>query len=68
MPKGTIRQVMDRGLGFIRTEDGEDIIFHRNDFEDMAFPGLKIGQEVTFDIGQDRTGRPQAVNVRLIKT
>ena len=66
MPKGTIRQVIDRGFGFIRTEEGKDIIFHRNDFEEMEFPSLKVGQKVEFEIGEDETSRPQAVNVRLI--
>jgi len=68
MPKGTIRQVIDHGFGFIKTEEGKDIIFHRNDFEDMSFPSLKVGQEVEFEIGQDITGHLQAVKVRLTET
>ena len=68
MPKGTIKQVIDRGFGYIRTDGGEDIIFHRNDFEDMAFPSLKVGQEVEFEIDQDITGHLQAVKVRFTET
>ena len=68
MPKGTIRQVIDRGFGFIKTEDGKDLFFHRNEFEGVEFSSLKVGQEVEFEIGQDRKYRPQAVKVRLTET
>ena len=33
MPKGTIRRLMYCGYGFIKTEQEEDIFFHRNDIE-----------------------------------
>ena len=68
MPKGTIRQLMDRGFGFIKTEDGKDLFFHRNGLEGIEFSLLRTGQEVEFEIGQDTRGRSQAVKVRLIKT
>lgn len=54
MPKGTIRWLMDRGFGFIKTEDETDLFFHRNDIEG-----------VEFEKGQGRDGRPAAVKVRL---
>jgi CspA family cold shock protein len=65
MPKGTIRRLMDRGYGFIKTEEKEDLFFHRNDLEGVEFDGLSEGQEVEFEMGQGRDGRPQAVKVRL---
>ena len=65
MPKGTIRRLMDRGYGFIKTEQGEDLFFHRNDIEGVEFNSLQEGQEVEFDKGQGRDGRPAAVKVRL---
>ena len=68
MPKGTIRQLIERGFGFIKTEEGKDLFFHRNECEGVEFSSLKIGQEVEFEIGQDKKGRPQAVKVRLIET
>jgi cold shock CspA family protein len=46
---------MDRGYGFI----------HRNDCDGMAFESLSEGQEVEFEKGQGRDGRPQANKVRL---
>jgi CspA family cold shock protein len=66
MPKGTIKRLMDRGFGFIKTEEQEaDLFFHRNDTEGVEFASLREGQEVEFEIGQGRGGRPQAVKVRL---
>ncbi len=68
MSKGTIRRVMDRGFGFIKTEDGTDLFFHRNDLEGVEFNSLSEGQEVEFEKGQGRDGRPTAVKVRLAET
>ena len=65
MPKGTIRRLMDRGYGFIKTEEEEDIFFHRNDLEGVEFTSLSEGQEVEFEKGKGRDGRPQAVKVKL---
>jgi len=67
MPKGTIRRLMDRGYGFIKTEQEEDIFFHRNDIEGVEFADLSEGQEVEFEKGQGRDGRPQAVKVKLAR-
>ncbi len=68
MPKGTIRRLMDRGYGFIKGDGEEDLFFHRTDIEGVEFHTLKEGQEVLFEKGQGRDGRPQAVKVRLAET
>jgi CspA family cold shock protein len=68
MPKGTIRRLMERGFGFIKTEDETDLFFHRNNLEGMEFNDLSEGQEVEFEKGQGRDGRPEAVKVRLTGT
>ena len=65
MAKGTIRRLIDRGFGFIKTEDETELFFHRNDLEGVEFSSLSEGQEVEFETGQGRDGRPQAVKVRL---
>ncbi len=65
MPKGTIRRLMDRGVGFIKGEEEGDLFFHRNDLQGVDFDTLREGQEVLFEKGQGRDGRPQAVKVRL---
>ena len=65
MPKGTIRRLMDRGFGFIKTEQEKDLFFHSNSLEGVEFNSLSEGQEVEFEKGQGRDGRPTAVKVRL---
>ncbi len=65
MAKGTIAKLMDRGYGFIKAEQGEDLFFHSNDVEGVEFNSLSEGQEVEFEKGQGRDGRPKAVNVKL---
>ncbi len=65
MPKGTIRRLMDRGFGFIKGEEEGDLFFHRNDLQGVEFDALREGQEVLFEKGQGRDGRPQAVKVSL---
>ena len=68
MAKGTIKRLMDRGYGFIKTEQGEDLFFHRNDIKQGEFNSLQEGQEVEFEKGQGRDGRPAAFRVRLTET
>ncbi len=65
MTKGTIARLMDRGFGFIKTEEGGDLFFHRNDLEGVEFNDLSEGQEVEFEKSQGRDGRSAAVKVRL---
>ncbi len=65
MAKGTIRRLMDRGYGFIKTEEETDLFFHSNDVEEVEFNSLSEGQEVEFEKGQGRDGRPKAINVKL---
>ncbi len=66
MSKGTIAKLTDRGFGFIKPEEGEDVFFHSNELEGVEFNNLSEGQEVEFEKSQGRDGRPAAVNVRLI--
>ncbi len=68
MPKGTIKRLMDRGFGFILTEDETDLFFHRTDLEGVEFDSLSEGQEVEFEKGQGQDGRPRANKVRLTET
>ncbi len=68
MPKGTIKRLMDRGFGFIKTEDETDLFFHRNELEGAEFNSLSEGQEVEYEKGQGRDDRPAAVKVKLVGT
>jgi len=57
---------MDRGFGFIKTEEQEgDLFFHRNELQDVQFTDLREGQEVEFEMDRGGDGRQQAVKVRL---
>lgn len=64
MAKGTIRRLLkDRGYGFITTEDGKDIFFHRTALRGLRFDSLKEGQSLEFEVEKGSKG-PRAVNVR----
>ena len=65
MAKGTIARLMDRGFGFIKTDDGTDLFFHRSELDGVEFSSLREGQEVEFEKGQGRDNRPAAVKVKL---
>ena len=67
MPKGTIRRLLNN-YGFIKTEQGDDLFFHRSHLQGMNFDSLREGQEVEFELGRDRNDRPEAVAVRLAAT
>ena len=65
MAKGTIAKLMDRGFGFIKAEEGGELFFHSSDVEGVEFNSLSEGQEVEFEKGQGRDGRPAALKVKL---
>ena len=68
MPKGTIRRLItDRGFGFIKTEEGKELFFHRSQLEGVDFSSLREGQQVEYEVGQGRNGRREAVKVRLVQ-
>jgi CspA family cold shock protein len=65
MAKGTIKKLIgDKGFGFIQTEEGKELFFHRNDLQGMQFSSLKEGQKVEYETGTGRDGRPQATKVK----
>ena len=67
MPSGIIqRLVSGRGFGFIKSDDGQDLFFHRSELQGVTFDLLKEGQSVEFEKGQGPKG-PKAVNIKLIK-
>lgn len=65
MAKGRITRLMrDRGYGFITTEDGKDIFFHRTALQGLRFDSLEEGQSVEFEVETGPKG-PRAVDVRV---
>ena len=67
MPSGVIRRlVRDRGFGFIKSGDGQDLFFHRSELQGVTFDSLKEGQSVDFEKGQSPKG-PKAVKIKQTK-
>jgi|TARA_Y100000031_G_C7899290_1_gene238781 CspA family cold shock protein len=63
--KGTIKKLIgDRGFGFIVTEEGDEIFFHRSGLKEVEFETLKEGAAVEFDKEQGTKG-PRAANITL---
>jgi CspA family cold shock protein len=64
MASGTVKWFdPNRGYGFIRPEQGEDVFVHISAVQASGLQTLQDGQAVEFDIEQGRKG-PQAANVR----
>ena len=62
--QGTIKRVVrDRGFGFIRSSDGQEVFFHRSGLQQMDFDGLKEGTSVEYEVERGEKG-PRATNVR----
>lgn len=61
-----VRLVRERGFGFLRTESGQEVFFHRSELQDTSFDALRGDETVEFDMGTDaRSGRERAVNLRV---
>jgi cold shock protein len=62
--QGTIKRVIrDRGFGFIRSADGQEVFFHRSGLQGLNFDSLQEGENVDFEMERGDKG-PRAVNVR----
>lgn len=62
--QGTIKRlVRDRGFGFIRSADGQEIFFHRTSLQNLSFDSLREGEKVEFEMEQGEKG-PRAISVR----
>ena len=61
---GTVRRIFpDRGYGFIRTDEGKEVYFHKNAVHGgLEFKHLQEGQRVALDVEQGRKGL-QAITI-----
>ena len=64
--EGTIKNLTDKGFGFI-TVDGEekDLFFHKNELKGVSYEELKVGDRVSFEKTDSPKG-PNAINVTRI--
>jgi CspA family cold shock protein len=64
MASGTVKWFdPNRGYGFIRPDQGEDVFVHVSVVQAGGLQTLREGQAVEFDVQQGRKG-PQAANLR----
>ncbi|OGZ34387.1 MAG: cold-shock protein [Candidatus Portnoybacteria bacterium RBG_13_41_18] len=63
---GTIKTLTDKGFGFISREgETKDLFFHSNELVGVTFDELKVGDAVTFEVGESEKG-PNAVKVSRV--
>ena len=64
--EGTIKNLTDKGFGFI-TVDGEekDLFFHRNELNGVTYEELKVGDRVSFEKADSPKG-PNATGVTRV--
>jgi len=61
---GTIKRIIrDRGFGFIRTAEGQEVFFHRSSLQGLDFDALKEGVRVELEVERGDKG-PRAASVR----
>ena len=54
-----------RGYGFIEHEGRKDVLLHISAFEEAGISTLKEGEEIEFDIGENK-GKENAINIKKI--
>lgn len=65
--KGTIKRLIrERGFGFITTEDGKEVFFHRSALAGEDFDSLEESASVEFDLETGPKG-PRATNLKTEK-
>ena len=65
MPEGTIKKVLDKGFGFIKTGGANDLFFHSSAVQGCSFEELREGQKVSYTEGRGPKG-PCAENVKVV--
>ena len=64
---GTIKLIStERGYGFIQPDRGRDIFFHVTELANRTLDTIAVGEHVEFELSKDRSGRPAAVDVRVV--
>ena len=64
--EGTIKNLTDKGFGFIAVEgEDKDLFFHSNELKDVTFEELREGDKVSFEKADSPKG-PNAINVTRV--
>jgi len=64
--EGTVEKWLDKGFGFIKTDDGEEVFIHHTEIQgDEDFKSLQSGQRVKFDVVEGPKGK-SAKNLTVI--
>lgn len=68
MAKGTVKWFnAEKGYGFIRQENGEDVFVHYSAIQSSGYRELFEGQNVEFDVENDPRGKGlRAANVIVL--
>lgn len=57
----------NKGYGFIAPEDGsKDVFVHITSLKASRIDDLAEGDTVEFEVGEGRSGKPQAVNLKVL--
>ena len=66
MANGTVKWFNEqKGYGFIKQENGQDIFVHYSAINGSGFKTLKEGDQVSFEVETGKKG-PAAVNVTVV--
>ncbi len=52
MAEGSIKWLMDKGFGFIKTESERELFFHSSSLDGVDFNDLREGQKVSYSEGR----------------
>jgi len=64
MSEGRIKKIIhDRGFGFVRGDDGNEVFFHRTELTTVDFDSLEEGQQVSYEVVNSPKG-PRARNLK----
>lgn len=55
-----------KGIGFIKQENGQDLFVHFSDILMDGYKELKKNQFVSYEIGTNYSGKPKAIEVKII--
>ena len=64
MAQGTVKWFSnEKGYGFISQEGDDDLLVHHSEIKMQGYRTLNEGEQVTFEVGEGKNGKPQAINV-----